>query len=166
MSVELSFTVNGEPAEVRVEPDARLVDVLRDALGLLGTKEGCGNGECGACTVIVNGRAVCSCLTPALEVEGVDVLTVEGLAGAGAELSELQQAFVERGGIQCGFCTPGMVMSAHSLLQRNDSPSEGEIRNALTGNLCRCTGYAQIIESVQDAASRLRAKAGKGGSRG
>ena len=166
MTVELSFTVNGEPAEVRVEPAARLVDVLRDTLGLLGTKEGCGNGECGACTVIVDGRAVCSCLTPALEVEGAEVLTVEGLAGPGAELSELQKSFVDHGGVQCGFCTPGMVMSAHALLEDNDAPSDGDIRNALTGNLCRCTGYAQIIESVQLAAAKRRPKATGGGDRG
>jgi carbon-monoxide dehydrogenase small subunit len=166
MSVELSFTVNDESARVHVEPGARLVDVLRDALGLLGTKEGCGNGECGACTVLVNGRAVCSCLTPALEVEGAAVLTVEGLAGPGAALSDLQQAFVERGGVQCGFCTPGMVMSAHALLERNQTPTEADIRNALTGNLCRCTGYAQIIESVQLAASKRRPKASDGGDHG
>jgi aerobic-type carbon monoxide dehydrogenase small subunit (CoxS/CutS family) len=160
MTVRLSFVVNGEPASVDVDPRARLVDVLRDALGLLATKEGCGNGECGACTVLVGGRPVCSCLTPALEAEGAEVLTVEGLTGPGGELSELQRAFVDKGGVQCGFCTPGMVMSAHALLERNPSPSEGEIRDALTGNLCRCTGYAQIIESVQLAASRRKAKGG------
>ncbi len=166
MSIELSFTINDEPARVHVDPRARLVDVVRDTLGLLGTKEGCGNGECGACTVIVNGRAVCACLTPALEVEGAVVLTVEGLAGPGAALSELQQAFVERGGVQCGFCTPGMVMSAHALLEQNPTPTEADVRNALTGNLCRCTGYAQIIESVQLAASRRRPKASDGGDHG
>jgi carbon-monoxide dehydrogenase small subunit len=166
MSVDLSFMVNGEPVRLRVAPGARLVDVLREGLGLLGTKEGCGNGECGACTVSVDGRAVCSCLTPALEVEGLAVLTVEGLVGPGGQLSALQEAFVEGGGVQCGFCTPGMVMSAHSLLERNAEPSEGEIRNALTGNLCRCTGYAQIIESVQLAASKRRAKPSEGGSHG
>jgi len=154
MSVELAFTVNGDPVRVRVEPSARLIDVLRERLGLLGTKEGCGNGECGACTVNVDGRAVCSCLFPALEAEGLEVRTVEGLVGPGGALSELQQAFVERGGVQCGFCTPGMLMSAHALLERNAAPSEGDIRNALTGNLCRCTGYAQIVESVQLAASK------------
>jgi carbon-monoxide dehydrogenase small subunit len=165
MTVRLSFQVNGEPASVEVDPRARLVDVLRDALGLLGTKEGCGNGECGACTVLVGGRPVCSCLMPALEVEGAEVLTIEGVAKPGGELSELQQAFVHEGGVQCGFCTPGMVMSAHALLEENPSPSEGEIRQALTGNLCRCTGYAQIIESVQLAASKRKAKP-KGGSHG
>lgn len=166
MSEELSFTVNGEPVRVRVEPNARLIDVLRNALGLLGTKEGCGNGECGACTVNVDRRAVCSCLLPALEVQGLEVLTVEGLVGPGGDLSGLQQAFVDCGGVQCGFCTPGMVMSAHALLESNATPSEGDVRNALTGNLCRCTGYTQIVESVQLAASKRRAQSSGGGRHG
>ncbi|MBK7580651.1 MAG: (2Fe-2S)-binding protein [Myxococcales bacterium] len=160
MTVSLSFEVNGEAARLSVEPHARLIDVLREALGLMGTKEGCSNGECGACTVLVDGRPVCSCLLPALEVEGCKVLTIEGLAGPGGDLSDLQRAFVDKGGVQCGFCTPGMLMSAHALLERTPEPSEAQIRNALTGNLCRCTGYAQIIESVSHAASARRAKKG------
>ena len=160
MSVTLSFEVNGEPARLSVEPHLRLIDVLRGPLGLIGTKEGCSNGECGACTVLVDGRPVCSCLMPALEVEGRKVTTVEGLVGPGGELSDLQRAFVDKGGVQCGFCTPGMVMSAHALLERNASPTDDDVCDALTGNLCRCTGYAQIIDSVQLAASARRAKKG------
>ena len=165
MSTKLSLVVNGEPISIDVSPDARLIDVLRERLGLLGTKEGCSNGECGACTVLLDGRAIVSCLTPALEADGRDVLTIEGLVGPGGALSDVQQAFVERGGVQCGFCTPGMIMSAHALLLRNASPSDGEVRDALTGNLCRCTGYAQIIESVQLAAGKHRARV-KGGDHG
>lgn len=161
MSVKLSFEVNGEPADVGVDPAARLIDVLRGPLGLVGTKEGCSNGECGACTVLVDGKPVCSCLMPALEVEGQKVTTIEGLGGPGGALSELQQAFVSKGGVQCGFCTPGMVMSAHALLQENAAPTDAEVRGVLTGNLCRCTGYAQIIDSVQHAAAAMRAKGGK-----
>jgi len=154
--IELELTVNGEPARVRVEPGARLLDVLRGPLGLSGTKEGCGNGECGACTVLVAGRPVCSCLTPAAEVEGLEVLTVEGLVGPGGDLSIVQRAFVEGGGVQCGFCTPGMVMSVHALLERNPDPTAEDVREALTGNLCRCTGYAQIVESALLAAKKRR----------
>ncbi len=157
MNLELSFSCNGEPVRVSVKASARLIDVLRGPLGLVATKEGCGNGECGACTVLLDGRPVNSCLLPAAEVEGKSVLTVEGLGGPDGQLSPLQRAFVKGGGVQCGFCTPGMLMSAEALLQKNPTPSESEIRDALTGNLCRCTGYAQIIESIQLAAAE-RAK--------
>lgn len=160
MSVKLSFEVNGEPAALSVEPAARLIDVLRGPLGLVGTKEGCSNGECGACTVLLDGKPVCSCLMPACEVEGRKVTTIEGLAGPGGALSDVQRAFVDKGGIQCGFCSPGMIMSAHALLLERPSPTDAEIRGALTGNLCRCTGYAQIIDSVRLAASARRAKGG------
>lgn len=163
MKASLCFFANGEPVALEVAPDARLIDILRAELGLLGTKEGCGNGECGACTVLVDGRPIVSCLMPALEVEGRQVLTIEGLVGPGGVLSDVQQAFVEGGGVQCGFCTPGMILSAHALLERNPTPTDGEIRDALTGNLCRCTGYAQIVESVQlCAAKRRERKAAKG----
>jgi len=154
--VEIQFTLNGLPVKVDVAPHARLIDVVRDSLGYTGTKEGCSEGECGACTVIVDGRSINSCLYPALEVEGATVTTVEGLVKAGSELSPVQQAFVDEGGVQCGFCSSGMTMQAVALLSENASPSESEIREALVGNLCRCTGYVQIIRSVQRAAEKLR----------
>ncbi|MCC7071545.1 MAG: (2Fe-2S)-binding protein [Deltaproteobacteria bacterium] len=152
MRAELRFTLNGAAVETMVRPQARLLDVLRDTLGATGTKEGCGEGECGACTVLVDGRAVASCLFPALEAEGKTVLTVEGLRNASGELSVVQRAFVDKGGTQCGFCTPGMVMATTALLQENPSPSDDEIRAGLVGNLCRCTGYVQIVDAVKQAA--------------
>jgi aerobic-type carbon monoxide dehydrogenase small subunit (CoxS/CutS family) len=153
---EVTFELNGDATTALVEGAERLIDLLRDRLGRLGTKEGCGKGECGACSVIVDGRLVNSCLYPALEVAGRKVTTIEGLEGEGGELSVLQRAFVEHGGIQCGFCSPGMILAAHALLERNPSPSEEEIRTALVGNLCRCTGYVQILDSVRAAAASLR----------
>jgi carbon-monoxide dehydrogenase small subunit len=151
--------VNGRRHEVAVEPNRRLLDLLRLDLGLTGTKCGCGIGDCGACTVLVDGVATFSCLVLAVQVAGSEILTVEGLA-QGPRLHPLQQAFVDLGAIQCGFCTPGMLMSALALLHRNAGPSEAEIRRALSGNLCRCTGYQKIVEAVQVAADALR----KGGS--
>ncbi len=145
--------VNGDVVEAEVAPADRLIDLLRGPLGMTGTKEGCGNGECGACTVLVDGRPVNSCLYPALEADGRRVTTIEGLVGPGGELSPLQRAFVDHGGIQCGFCTPGMILSAAALLADNEDPSDDEIREALVGNLCRCTGYEQIIASVRAAAA-------------
>ena len=154
-TIPVALTVNGAAVDAWVAPSDRLVDLLRLRLGLTGTKEGCGNGECGACTVLVDGRAINACLYPALEAEGRAVVTIEGLAGPGGQLSAVQQAFVGEGGIQCGFCSPGMILSATALLQQNPAPTEAEIRAALVGNLCRCTGYVQIIRSVQAAATRL-----------
>jgi carbon-monoxide dehydrogenase small subunit len=156
MKKEINFVLNGFEVAVTVEAHKRLIDVLRGPLGHTGTKEGCGEGECGACTVIVDGRAVNSCLYPALEAEGKSITTIEGLRSSDNQLSVIQRAFVEHGGIQCGFCTPGMIMSAKALLDSNPDPTEAEIRDALVGNLCRCTGYVQIIESVKSAAGKLR----------
>jgi aerobic-type carbon monoxide dehydrogenase small subunit (CoxS/CutS family) len=158
MSKEISFILNGSEVKVAVEGHHRLIDILRGPLGQTGTKEGCGEGECGSCTVIIDGRAVNSCLYPALEAEGKTVTTIEGLQGTKNELSVIQESFVEEGAIQCGFCTPGMIMSAKALLDSNPAPSEEEIRDALQGNLCRCTGYVQIIEAVKEAARQLKGK--------
>lgn len=158
MKKSVSFTLNGSPVTVLVDSHKSLLDILRGSLCLTGTKEGCGEGECGACTVLVDGLAVNSCLYPAFEVDGKSVWTIEGLTGNKNELSPIQTAFVERGAIQCGFCTPGMILSAKALLDSNPDPSEEEIREALAGNLCRCTGYVQIIEAVKKAAERLRDK--------
>jgi carbon-monoxide dehydrogenase small subunit len=148
--VQLLLTVNGMTCEVEARPTARLLDVLRDQLGLTGTKEGCAEGECGACTVIVDGRAVNSCVMLAVQARGKEVLTVEGLAEDG-QLDLLQQKFVEYGAVQCGYCTPGMLMSAKALLMANPVPSDQDIRIALAGNLCRCTGYSAIVAAVKAA---------------
>jgi carbon-monoxide dehydrogenase small subunit len=151
--MQLVLTVNGMTHDVEVRPTARLLDVLREQLGLIGTKEGCAEGECGACTVIVDGRAVNSCVMLAVQARGKEVLTVEGLAQDG-ELDRLQQKFVEYGAVQCGYCTPGMLMSAKALLMGNPMPSEQDIRIALAGNLCRCTGYTNIVAAVKAASGR------------
>jgi carbon-monoxide dehydrogenase small subunit len=154
--MELTLTVNGERHGLDVSADTRLLTVLREHLGLTGTKEGCGEGECGACTVLVDGEAVNSCLIVALQVNGSEISTVEGLAQADRTLSPLQQGFVDAGGIQCGFCTPGFLMSLTAFLTENAHPTEDEIRAALVGNICRCTGYAQIVDAVQLAAGSTR----------
>jgi carbon-monoxide dehydrogenase small subunit len=146
------FSVNGEPVEVDVPGMRRLLDVLREDLALTGTKEGCGEGECGACTVLLDGAVVDSCLVPVCQVGGTDVRTVEGLAGDGRQLSDLQQAFLETGGAQCGICTPGMLMAARAYLDEGGGPDEDAIREAIAGNLCRCTGYTKIIEAIAVAA--------------
>ena len=146
----LTMMLNGESVTVEVEPFEILVDVLRDKLGLTGTKIGCNEGECGACTVIMDGQAVLSCLLPAMKAQGREVVTVEGLS-RGDELHPLQQAFIEKGAVQCGYCTPGMIMSAKALLDENPQPSAEEIEEALAGNLCRCTGYFQIVEAIEAA---------------
>ena len=145
--VKISCIVNGDPAVVEAYPMSRLLDVLREELRLTGTKEGCGEGECGACAVLLDGELVNSCLVPVLQAEGAEITTIEGVA-SGEELHAVQQAFVAAGGAQCGICTPGMVLAAVSLLERNPRPNEAEIRHALAGNLCRCTGYMKIFESV------------------
>jgi carbon-monoxide dehydrogenase small subunit len=147
MRRELEMKVNGDEYTLEVETHRTLLEVIRDDLGLTGTKLGCGGGECGACTVILNGKAVKSCLMLAFDADGKEILTVEGLAGEG-KLHKLQQAFVEHGAIQCGFCTPGMIMASKALLDENPHPSEQEIKGALAGNLCRCTGYVKILEAV------------------
>ena len=157
MSIELTLSVNGTLTELSIGPGDRLLDVLRGPLGLTGTKEGCGNGECGACTVLVDRKAINACLYPAIEAEGKEITTIEGLLGPGGRLSRVQQAFVNHGGIQCGFCSPGMIMAATALLDTNPSPSDTEIRDALAGNLCRCTGYVQILTSVKAAAEMRQA---------
>jgi carbon-monoxide dehydrogenase small subunit len=149
-SVRVRFEVNGREVEVEDHPMARLLDVLRTKLHLTGTKEGCGEGECGACGVLVDGQLVNSCLVPVAQVDGSAVTTIEGVAGAG-HLHAVQQAFLDCGGAQCGICTPGMVLAAANLLERNPSPSLDEIRTGLSGNLCRCTGYMRIFEAVVSA---------------
>jgi len=148
----LTITVNGRPHALEIEPNRTLLELLRDDLGLTGTKEACDTGGCGACTVLLDGRPVYSCLLLALDCQGRQVLTIEGLAD-GDQLHPLQQAFVDHGAIQCGFCTPGMVLTAHALLEEHLAPTEAEIREAIAGNVCRCTGYAKIVEAIQ-AASR------------
>ena len=153
--MKLRFTLNGSPVEVETHPGRRLLDLLREDLGLIGVKEGCGEGECGACTVLVDGKPRLSCLTAAIQVEGKEVLTIEGLRRKG-ELHPIQRAFVEAAGVQCGFCTPGFIMAAYALLRENPDPSREEVRAWLAGNLCRCTGYQQIVEAVLLAAKWMR----------
>jgi len=150
---EISFSVNGEPKTVHVYPMERLLDVLRQQLQLSGTKEGCGEGECGSCAVLMDGILVNSCLVPVLQAAGSSVITIEGLA-AGETLHVLQEAFLECGGAQCGICTPGMILAAVHLLNGTREPTTEEIREGLSGNLCRCTGYSQIIDAVAEAARR------------
>ncbi len=151
----ISFTLNGQPVEVRAPALSRLLDVLRGELGLTGTKEGCGEGECGACSVLVDGQVVNSCLVPVCQVEGAVVETIEGLA-TGEALDALQRAFLEHGGAQCGICTPGMLIASKALLSATTAPSLDEVRTALAGNLCRCTGYTKILEGVMAAAAERR----------
>ncbi len=147
--IEVRFTVNGKQHLLSVGFADRLLDILRNQLHLTGSKEGCGVGECGACTVLIDGKAECACLVLATQVDGSEIITVEGLA-KNSELHPLQRSFIEHGAIQCGYCTPGMLMSAVALLHENRNPTEREIREAIAGNLCRCTGYVQIIQAVKD----------------
>jgi aerobic carbon-monoxide dehydrogenase small subunit len=146
--VDVRLVVNGRESTVRVHPMARLLDVLRLDLHLTGTKEGCGEGECGACTVLVNGELANSCLMPVLQADGARITTIEGLAPRAGELHAVQKAFIEHGGAQCGICTPGMILAAVNLLERHPNPTDEDIRNGLAGNLCRCTGYMRIFEAV------------------
>ena len=148
MAKEISFVFNGNQLKMAVEDHWTLLHLLREELGYTGTKEGCGSGECGACTVIVDGVAVNSCLYLAMEIDGKELVSIEGLASADGTLHPIQKAFVEKGGIQCGFCSPGMIMSAKAILDENPKPSEEELRIALSGNVCRCTGYVKIIEAI------------------
>jgi len=156
----LTMMLNGNKTNVEVEPGELLADVLRDKLHLIGTKIGCGEGECGACTVLVDGLAITSCIYPALKADGRQVTTIEGLQQDG-KLHAIQEAFVECTASQCGYCTPGMIMSAYALLNENSNPSVDEIKESISGNLCRCTGYYQIVEAIQSAAQKL---AGEGGA--
>jgi len=156
MKQTIHIRVNGDDYAVAVNPWETLLDVLRNSLRLTGTKRGCGDGDCGACTVLLAGRPVNSCLTLAVETDGREILTIEGVARSGTELHPIQQAFVDQGAVQCGYCTPGMVLAAWALLLENPDPSEEEIRRGIDGNLCRCTGYAKIVEAIAAAAEILR----------
>jgi carbon-monoxide dehydrogenase small subunit len=154
----VTFSVNGEEVIVVAHPMARLLDVLRDQLHLTGTKEGCGEGECGACSVLMNGALVNSCLVPVIQAQGAQIVTIEGIA-RGDELDTVQAAFIEHGGAQCGICTPGMILAARSLLAQHPDPTDEQIREGLAGNLCRCTGYMRIFEAVRAAARASGSKA-------
>jgi len=158
MKKEISFVLNGNRMEMEVDPFWTLLALLREELEMTGTKYGCGSGECGACTVLVNGKAVNACLFPAMEIDGASVTTIEGLAKASGELHPVQAAFIEQGAVQCGYCTPGMIMSAKALLDENPNPTEEEIRHALAGNFCRCTGYVQIVDAVKAASQAISTK--------
>lgn len=161
MKEVISFVLNGNQMELEIESHWTLLHLLREHLELTGTKPGCESGECGACTVLVNAKAVTSCIFPAMEIDGKDVLTIEGLLGEGNELHPLQQSFLENAGVQCGFCTPGMIMSAKALLDENPRPTEEEIRHAIAGNICRCTGYVQVVRSIKKASEAISNKEDK-----
>jgi carbon-monoxide dehydrogenase small subunit len=152
---EISFTLNGKPYTLSVKPWKTLLELIREDLSFTGTKEGCGHGECGSCTVIMGGKTVNSCLVPALEADDQEIITIEGLFD-GDTLHPIQEAFVQQAGMQCGFCTPGMIMSAKALLDKKPNPSEEEIREGIAGNFCRCTGYTKIIESISAAAEAMK----------
>ena len=156
--MEINFIINGIDRKENVSAEIRALDLLRDDLNLTGTKEGCGKGECGACTILLDGKPVCSCLLPAPKLDGCSVTTIEGLKGEDGGLHPIQQAFLDAGAVQCGFCTPGMILSTKALLDGNPEPSINEIETALSGNICRCTGYKKIIEAVLLAAERMRVK--------
>lgn len=153
--MKLVFTLNGREVRTDISPEDSLLQVLRERFGLLGTKEACGQGECGACTVIIDGKTVTSCIYPAVKAAGKSVITIEGLE-SGGQLHPIQQAFIDAGAVQCGYCTPGMVLSAKVLLDKNPSPTEEEVAWAMSGNICRCTGYTRILSAVLLAAERMR----------
>ena len=153
--LHVTTTINGEPTEFLCEPTQAVLDVLRDQLGLTGTKEGCGSGDCGACTIMLDGRMVCSCLVLGAEAEGKKIETIEGMA-KGDHLHALQKKFIEFAALQCGICTPGFLMASKALLERNNNPTETEVRYWLAGNLCRCTGYDKIVRAVMDVAADMR----------
>ncbi|MCK4379267.1 MAG: (2Fe-2S)-binding protein [Deltaproteobacteria bacterium] len=155
MKQMISLQVNGDTYELAVNPWRTLNEVLREDIKLTGTKLGCGTGDCGACTVLIDGKSVSSCLTLAVEVQGLEITTIEGMAPNAEELHPIQESFIEKGAIQCGYCTPGMIMSTTFLLKNNPHPSEAEIRAGLSGNLCRCTGYNKIVDAIADAAEKL-----------
>lgn len=152
---QIRLTVDGQAHTLRVDPDARLLDVLRDHLSRYGTKEGCASGECGACSVIMDGRLVDSCMVFAVQADGADIVTIEGLSQAD-HLHPIQEAFLDSAAVQCGFCAPGMVLAAKVLLDHNPDPTEYDIRQAMAGNICRCTGYAKIVQAVQLAGARMK----------
>ena len=154
---KITFVLNGKQYELMIKPWRTLLELIREDLNLTGTKEGCGQGECGSCTVIMNGKTVNSCLVPAVETDGQEILTIEGLSD-NDRLHPIQEAFVSHSGMQCGFCTPGMIMSAKALLDSNPAPTEAEIRESISGNFCRCTGYTKIIESISAAADLMKEK--------
>jgi carbon-monoxide dehydrogenase small subunit len=156
MAIEISFNFNGNPMRMAVEDHWTLLHLIREELGYTGTKEGCGSGECGACTVIVDGLAVNSCLYLAAGIDGKNLVTIEGLASDDGTLDPIQSAFVQNGGIQCGFCSPGMILSARALLDDNPNANEDEIKDAIAGNLCRCTGYVQIIDSIKSVSGYFK----------
>jgi len=155
MDYLINLKINGETYELNVKPNILLLDLIRDEIGLTGTKRGCDTGECGACTVIIEGKAVNSCLVLAVEADGKNIVTIEGLAKNG-KLHPLQEAFTKEGAVQCGFCTPGMILSAKALLDKNINPTEKEIKRAIAGNLCRCTGYTKIIKAIYAAAKKMK----------
>lgn len=153
--MKINFTLNSKSVSCEVEPDRRLIDFLREEMGLIGTKEGCGKGECGSCTVLMNGKPVCSCLVLCAQINESNIVTIEGLQN-GDELHPVQAAFIETGAVQCGFCTPGLVLSGVALLAKNPEPSEAEIRRAIAGNLCRCTGYTKVVDAIRLAGEQMR----------
>lgn len=156
----IEFTCNGEMKKVDVPANMRAIDLLRDALGLTGTKEGCGKGECGACTILLDGKPIPSCILYASKLNGRKVQTIEGITEKDGKLSPIQEAFIEEGAVQCGFCTPGMILSSKALLEENSQPTEEEIEEALSGNICRCTGYTKIIKAVKSASVKIAKEKG------